>query len=428
MLKRSLLFVLMAGLFLLSAPAEAMDDTPESSYADSLEIGTTAPPVSLPDILGVQVDMKQFLGRFPVILSFWSIYSDSCVNDMLSLQKLEDKYQEVGLAVMAVNEDIRVPRERIRRFVERLEKYRGKITYSLLLDEESRAFNAYGVSTLPTLVLIDSTGRIAGYFHGLDPEGETGLLRSIEALVKGTDGTESVSAEKPEERKEFITVSGEAALCGFFDNSGWRKSFTGNDSLEQEMELTRDLSRRSATRQTVTQAIRMLGINLFSSKPMTGCVNSNGIQLSRDPFDTGDPTSNLIGLMNYSDYFETIEEQEMLIDKIYYTSRKVRVSMDRLVSELESLGYLFEPLRITFTYVNVSRLEQKAFTESLLNQSRYIGLMENPTFTPYSTNQVFEVYTSSQGFADEILGMDFGDLEVFVEEVTPTSLELEVWK
>lgn len=428
MLKRSLLFVLMAGLFLLSAPVEAMDDAPESSYADLLEIGTTAPPVSLPDILGVQVNIKQFLGRSPVVLSFWSIYSDSCVNDMLSLQKLEDKYQGDGLAIMAVNEDIRVPRERIRRFVERLEKYRGKVTYPLLFDEESKVFNAYRVSTLPTLILIDSMGRVAGYSRGFDPEGETDLLGSIEALVKETDSTESVSAEKPDERREFITVSGEAALCGFFDNNGWRKSFTGSDSLEQEMELTRDLSRRWVTRQTVTQSIRRLGIKLYSSEPMTGCVNSNGIHLSRDPFDMGDPTSNLIGLMNYSDYFETIEEQEMLIDKIYYTSRKVRVSMDRLVSELESLGYLFEPLRITFTYVNVSRLEQKAFTGSILNQSMYIGRMENPTFTSYSTSQIFEVYTSSQGFADEILGMDFGELQVFVEEVTPTSLELEVWK
>jgi hypothetical protein len=51
-----------------------------------------------------------------------------------------------------------------------------------------------------------------------------------------------------------------------------------------------------------------------------------------------------------------------------------------------------------------------------------------PVFTPHSTSQIFEVYTSSQGFADEILEIDFGSLKVFVEEVTPTSLELEIWK
>jgi hypothetical protein len=92
------------------------------------------------------------------------------------------------------------------------------------------------------------------------------------------------------------------------------------------------------------------------------------------------------------------------------------------------MGYLFEPLRMTFTYVNMSRLDQKAFIRSLLNQSKYVGRLENPVFTSTSTSQEFEVYTSSQGFADEILEMDFGKLQVFVEEVTPSSLELEVWK
>ncbi len=98
------------------------------------------------------------------------------------------------------------------------------------------------------------------------------------------------------------------------------------------------------------------------------------------------------------------------------------------MSELKSLGYLFDPLRITFTYVNMSPLDRKEFFVSLLASSKYIGRFESPVVTAHSTSQVFEVYTSSQGFADEILGIDFGHLKVFVEEVTPTTLELEVWK
>ena len=85
-----------------------------------LATGSMAPPISLPDILGSEVDMGQHLGKSPIVLSFWSIYCDSCVDEMLSLQKLEDKYQGEGLVIMAVNEDIRVPKERIRRFIERL--------------------------------------------------------------------------------------------------------------------------------------------------------------------------------------------------------------------------------------------------------------------------------------------------------------------
>lgn len=426
--KRTLMCAILAVLLFVPLLAEAQSTTGEPSPTELLAPGTTAPSFIVPDIQARPVDLDQYLGKSPVVISFWSIYCDSCVDEMLALQKLEDKYQGQGLVILAVNEDIRVPLERIRRFVERLEKFRGKISYPLLFDEGSEIFNAFNASTLPTLVLIDRNGKIAGYSRGFDPEGEIDLLASIETLVKGEEGQTITVTPRPGERSEFITVNGEAALCGFFDSTGWRKSFSGSDSLDQEMQLTRELSRRAATRQTITEAMRMLGIKLYSFDLMKGCISPNGIHLSRDPFDTKDPTSNLLGLINYSNFFETIEEQEMLIDKTYYTTRQVRVSMDNLASALESFGYLFEPLRITFTYVNMSRLDQKEFLGSLLENSKYIGRFDIPEFTHISTSQVLEVYTSSQGFADEILGIDFGHLKVFVEEVTPTSLELEVWK
>ena len=426
--KRPLMYAILAVLLFVPLLAEAQSTTGEPSPTKLLAPGTTAPSFIVPDIQARPVDLDQYLGKSPVVISFWSIYCDSCVDEMLALQKLEDKYQGQGLVILAINEDIRVPLERIRRFVERLEKFRGKISYPLLFDEGSEIFNAFNASTLPTLVLIDRNGKIAGYSRGFDPEGEIDLLASIETLVKGEEGQTITVTPRPGERSEFITVNGEAALCGFFDSTGWRKSFSGSDSLDQEMQLTRELSRRAATRQTITEAMRMLGIKLYSFDLMKGCISPNGIHLSRDPFDTKDPTSNLLGLINYSNFFETIEEQEMLIDKTYYTTRQVRVSMDNLASALESFGYLFEPLRITFTYVNMSRLDQKEFLGSLLESSKYIGRFDIPEFTHISTSQVLEVYTSSQGFADEILGIDFGHLKVFVEEVTPTSLELEVWK
>jgi hypothetical protein len=347
---------------------------------------------------------------------------------MLSLQKLQDKYNGDELVILAVNEDIRVDEERIRRFLTRLEKFRGKITYPLLFDKDSEVFNSYGGAFLPTLLLLDKEGKIAAYFHGFDPEEEHDLLATIDGLVGGDEPEILKASLKPVERKVTITVTGEALLCGFFDVNGWRKSFTGDDSLEQELELTRDLSRRDATRRTVIDSLRVLGIQLYANDPRTSCVDFAGIRLDRDPFDTDDPLSNFINITSYSDYFETLEEQEILIDNVYYNSRTVRISIESFTEELLSQGYIMEPMRIEFTFVNMSRLDQKKFLMDLLQQSKFIGQFENPVFTAHSTSQVFEVYTSSQGFADEILGMNFGNLQVFVEQVTPGSLELEVWK
>ena len=57
----------------------------------------------------------------------------------------------------------------------------------------------------------------------------------------------------------------------------------------------------------------------------------------------------------------------MLFENTYYTTREVRVSLDSLQEELESLGYLFEPMRITLAYVNMNRLDLKALTSAILN-------------------------------------------------------------
>ncbi len=416
--------------FLLMAPAGILAQEDGSSMpSEPMAKGTPAPSFILKDIHDVDLDLSEYLGKIPIVLSFWSIYCDSCVDEMISLQKLEEKYKGKDLLILAINEDIRVSSERIRRFLDRLERFRGKISYPLLFDQDSEVFTLYKGTYLPTLILIDGDGRIASYHRGFTPEKEPTLLASIESLVTGrVAGTEPSKPPVKAERARIVTVTGKTALCGFYDEGRWQKSFTGNDSFEQELELTRELARRDATRQTFLQSLSLLGIELYSHERFQGCIDELGIHLDRDPFDTEDPVSNLLNLISYSDYFTTLNEQEKLIDKWYYVDREVRISIDALADGLALLGYLFEPIRIEFTYVNMSRLDQKDFVNNLLEQSKFIGGLEEPVFTHQSTSQVLEVFTSSQGFADEILGMDFEKLKVFVEQVTPASLELEVWK
>lgn len=392
-----------------------------------LEPGSMAPVMTLKDMNGTALDLGDFIGQVTTVISFWSIYCDRCVDEMLSLQKLENKYRGQGLAIIAVNEDIQVPVDRIQRFLDRLEKFRGEISYPLIYDEKSKLFNSFGASTLPILVLIDKAGRIVGYYHGFDSSNENELLSLIEDLV-AMESEDLPVREKSTERIELISVLGEASLCGFFDRDGWRKSFTGNESIDQEIELTRELAQRHVRRAAVTKALEMIGIELNENEPVQDCITGTGIYLDRDPYHTGDSVSNLLGFIKYEELFETVLEQDLLIDNTWYASRTLRVSLDNFKAELETLDYLFEPVDITFTYVNMSLLDRKQFLNSLLNQSRFIGMYVEEKDTPLGKGQSFYVYTSSQNFADEILGMDFKGLRVFVEEVTPTSLELEVWK
>ncbi len=419
--------IMLATLLIIPLDSHAQEKGKEVPPSESISVGTPAPAFNLLDLSKKTYDLKDFLGESAVVLSFWSIYCDSCVDEMMFLQKLEDKYRGKDLVILAINEDIRVPEERIRRFKSRLEKYRGNITYPILLDHDSAVFTSYKGTYLPTMVVIDKEGKISSYRRGYDPEIEPELIAEIKSIVGGEKPGETPGPELSATLRETITASGRSTLCGFFDETGWKKSFTGYESLDQEMEVTKEIARRDTSRNALVEALSILDVYLHSNEPDRKCIDEYGIHLGRDPFNTNDPVSKLLDILDYSEFFETLSEQEVLIGNDYHISRRVRISIDSLADELASLGYLTDPLRIEFTYVNMSPLDQKVFLKSLLEQSKFIGHFDNPAFTPHSTSQVFDVFTSSQGFADEILEMDFGEMQVFVEEVTPTSLELEVW-
>lgn len=400
-------------------------DTPARAFSvGALPKGAPAPSFTVSDFSAKAFDLKSYLGKNALVISFWSIYCDSCVKEMLALQKLEDKYKGKGLTILALNEDTRVPNERIVRFLDRLGRFRGKISYPLLFDKDSAVFNAYKGTVLPTTVLIDKEGKVVSSWEGFDPASEPGLLEEIEAVAAG----KPVPSPGPEARVETFTVLARTPVCGFFDKSGWRKSFTGNTSLETETAAVRAIALREAQRLSVQSALAALGITLHSRASRQDCVDGRGIHVDRDPLETEDPLSKLLSDLRYPKFFEVVEDQEKLIEDDYYILRTVRVNLDDLLDELTGMGYLDKPIRINFTYVNMSRIDQKEFIESLLSQSRFIGKVEDPIFTPATTSQAFEIYAPTQGFAKEIEKMSFGKMKVFVEEVSPASLELEVWK
>ncbi len=167
-----ILLTILAVNVLATAPINvyALEQAAPVGTVDFLPEGSAAPLFKATDHSGRTIDLADFLGRVPVVLNFWSIYCDSCVEEMLSLQKLEDKYGGKNLAILAINEDINISQDRIRRFLERLERFQGKVTYPILFDQDSAIFNSYRGNLLPTLVLINRDGKIVSTFRGYTAE------------------------------------------------------------------------------------------------------------------------------------------------------------------------------------------------------------------------------------------------------------------
>ena len=56
-----------------------------SVILEPLAIGTQAPTFKAQTHLGKDFDLDDHLGKSPIVLSFWSIYCDSCVDEILPI-------------------------------------------------------------------------------------------------------------------------------------------------------------------------------------------------------------------------------------------------------------------------------------------------------------------------------------------------------
>lgn len=147
-------------------------------FGDSLlEAGETAPLWSLPisGRDGENLEMTDLRGKV-VVLDFWST---TCAPCLRQIKELESLHRSMGDRVAVVG--VAVGGERL----EELDKFDRdrNVSYPLVLGNSSMA-SAYEVETLPTLYILDATGRVFRGHRGFWPREE------IAAAVKGALGND----------------------------------------------------------------------------------------------------------------------------------------------------------------------------------------------------------------------------------------------
>ncbi|MCG6965664.1 MAG: TlpA family protein disulfide reductase [Chromatiaceae bacterium] len=127
--------------------------------------GLTAVPdglqaeLSLPDLHGEQRSLVEFRGQV-VLLSFWASWCTPCIQEMPSIQRLQQRLHGRPFAVLGVNVG-----ERERR-VQTVARQLG-LDFPVLLDRDSSEFKRWGGEVLPTSYVLDSAG--AARFVALGP-------------------------------------------------------------------------------------------------------------------------------------------------------------------------------------------------------------------------------------------------------------------
>ena|SRR5579883_3272517 len=107
----------------------------------------------------------------PVILDFWATWCGPCQAEAPIVNKVAQRYRDRGLVVVGVNTNDSPTRAHA------WATSRG-IGFPIVFDAGEATARAYGVDSLPTLVVVSRTGKILATRTGVTDDAE------LEALVK----------------------------------------------------------------------------------------------------------------------------------------------------------------------------------------------------------------------------------------------------
>jgi thiol-disulfide isomerase/thioredoxin len=133
-----------------------------------------APSWSLTDINGKQISSEDLKGRV-VLIDFWATWCPPCRKMIPNLIKLDETYQDHGLAVVGISLD-----EDGAKSVKPFNEKNGVKYLSLLGSEDViKAFG--GITSIPTSFLIDRKGNIVRMHQGYVPLEQ--MMREVKPLL-----------------------------------------------------------------------------------------------------------------------------------------------------------------------------------------------------------------------------------------------------
>ena len=130
-------------------------------------------------------DVEAVSGSFPaslaslrghvVLLDFWATWCGPCRVVIPKLDELQARYGAQGLNVLGVSTE---GSQEVALFAQRMAMH-----YGVAVDKHAATTRAYGVYSLPTLVVIDKRGVVRDVSIGFDPASDVRLDATVRALL-----------------------------------------------------------------------------------------------------------------------------------------------------------------------------------------------------------------------------------------------------
>jgi peroxiredoxin len=118
-------------------------------------VNKAGPEFVLTDLGGKTISTKDFRGKKKLVVSFWASWCGPCRMELPELEAFYQKYHrpESNFEVLAVSTD--ADRAAAEEYVRK-----AKLSFPVLLDERGKTQDAYGVSAIPMVFVIDEEGKV----------------------------------------------------------------------------------------------------------------------------------------------------------------------------------------------------------------------------------------------------------------------------
>ena len=159
--------------------------------------GQTAPNFVLRSLEGKEFALDKLTGRGPVVAAFFKISCPVCQFTFPFLERLYQRYGGNGVTFLGISQDdARNTKDFAKEF---------GVTFPIGLDEKSKGYvasNAYSLTSVPTVFLIDKDGKAKTVLMGFDKNGLESIAASLAERKKAAPAAlfradESVPAYKP---------------------------------------------------------------------------------------------------------------------------------------------------------------------------------------------------------------------------------------
>jgi peroxiredoxin len=139
--------------------------------------GSPAPNLFLPMLSGEDFNLAQQKGKV-VVLGFWATWSGPSIRNLPHLLEATREFNSSELKLVSVNKDASM--EELLEFINQYNLHE----LSILLDENSSAYDAFDVKGLPHTVVIDQGGIVHDVAVGFSPFQGSDLKRMLTKLIK----------------------------------------------------------------------------------------------------------------------------------------------------------------------------------------------------------------------------------------------------